>query len=80
MQDITPIFFDDDNNANDDNYDDVDQLFNKLETFQPPVDMVARIMNAVSQMPSPLEMQRQQQRSFLDMGGLIVHKDDLDPS
>ncbi|BCL84447.1 hypothetical protein ccbrp13_69120 [Ktedonobacteria bacterium brp13] len=80
MQDITPIFFDDDNDANDDNYDDVDQLFNKLETFQPPVDMVARIMNAVSQMPSPLEMQRQQQRSFLAMGGLIAHKDDLDPS
>jgi hypothetical protein len=30
---------------------DVDEIFEHLEQFTPPVDMVARIMNTVSQLP-----------------------------
>ena len=32
-------------------YSDVDTLFSQLETIKPPVDMVERVMNAVSRLP-----------------------------
>ena len=35
-------------------YSDVDALFSQLETVKPPVDMVERIMNAVSRLPLPI--------------------------
>ena len=79
MHDLTPAFFmhDDD----DEDYDDVDQLFSHLETIEPPSDMVARIMNVVSKMPSPEEMLNRQQQSFhTNDGGLIADETDREPS
>jgi hypothetical protein len=32
---------------------DIDELFEQLEIIEPPVDMVERIMDAVSQLPLP---------------------------
>jgi hypothetical protein len=37
-----------------DDYSDVDTLFSQLETIKPPVDMVERVMNAVSRLPLPV--------------------------
>ncbi|GCE04653.1 hypothetical protein [Dictyobacter aurantiacus] len=34
-----------------DNDADIDELFEQLEQFEPPVDMVDRVMQAVSQLP-----------------------------
>ncbi|GHO88298.1 hypothetical protein [Dictyobacter formicarum] len=34
-----------------DNDADIDELFEQLEQFEPPVDMVDRIMQAVAQLP-----------------------------
>ncbi|GLV57940.1 hypothetical protein KDH_47750 [Dictyobacter sp. S3.2.2.5] len=34
-----------------DNGADIDELFEQIEQFEPPVDMVDRIMQAVSQLP-----------------------------
>lgn len=79
MQNLTPIFFNDDDDENG-NYDDVDQLFSHLESFEPPADMVARIMNVVSQLPSPLELQSKRQRSSLASDGLVVDETDREPS
>ncbi len=33
--------------------DEIDELFSQLGRFEPPVDIVANIMNAVSQLPRP---------------------------
>jgi hypothetical protein len=41
--------------------------------------MVARIMGAVSKLPSPQELLRQQQQG-LNMDGLVVRHDEKDPS
>ena len=75
MQNLSPVFFHDD----DDDFDDIDKIFSKLETFEPPADMVSRIMGAVSKLPSPQELWRQQQQ-WLDMDGLVVRHDDKGPT
>lgn len=75
MQNLSPVFFHDD----DDDFDDIDKIFSKLETFEPPPDMVARIMGAVSKLPSPQELLRQQQQG-LNIDGLVVRHDEKDPS
>lgn len=43
----------DDLNENDD-YSDVDALFAKLETIAPPVNLVERVMDAVTSLPLPI--------------------------
>ena len=43
----------DDLNENDD-YSDVDVLFAKLETIAPPVNLIERVMNAVTHLPFPI--------------------------
>lgn len=50
---------------------DIDELFFQLEQFQPPADMVERIMNAVAQLPLP-----PYGRSALeeDQGGFIDYR------
>ena len=43
----------DDLNENDD-YSDVDVLFAKLETIAPPVNLIERVMDAVTHLPFPI--------------------------
>lgn len=79
MQNVSPVRFQGDDN--DDNFEDVDRLFSKLEHFDPPADMVARIMGAVSKLPPYPQMQKlQSETSFKDQGGMIIRHDDKDPS
>jgi hypothetical protein len=40
-------------NENDD-YSDVDALFAKLETIAPPVNLIERVMDAVTRLPLPI--------------------------
>lgn len=76
MQNLSPVFFND-NDA--DKYEDVDKLFSKLEQYEPPSDMVARIMNIVSKLPPPQQLQRQSS-VFPELDGLIVRNDEKEPS
>jgi hypothetical protein len=76
MQNIPPAFFHDDDA---DEYEDVDKLFSKLEPFEPPVDMVMRIMNVVAQLPPPQQIE-QSADIFSGFGGLIIRHDDKEPS
>ncbi len=64
-------FDDDDQDA----FDDVDALFNQLERFEPPVDMVERIMDAVAKLPPHV-------LSHNPFGeeGLVVQHNDKHPS
>jgi hypothetical protein len=73
MQNISSAHFED---SDQDSFDDLDVLFDRLECFEPPVDMVKRIMDAVSKLPPP---QRQSQITD-DQGGLIVRYKDKLPS
>jgi hypothetical protein len=50
MQDASFVHFDDDDQSS---FDDLDALFNHLERFEPPADMVERIMDAVAKLPPP---------------------------
>ncbi|GAC1357480.1 MAG: hypothetical protein NVS2B12_01020 [Ktedonobacteraceae bacterium] len=50
MQNVSPIHFDDDDQES---FDDLDALFDQLERFEPPSDMVEQIMGAVSKLPPP---------------------------
>jgi hypothetical protein len=73
MQNISSAHFDNDEQ---DSFDDLDVLFDHLECFEPPVDMVKRIMDAVSKLPPP-----QTQPSISDgQGGLIARYEDKLPS
>ncbi len=74
MQNISTDRFDD---GDQDSFDDLDVLFEHLESFEPPVDMVERIMDAVSKLPLP---QMQPVASSFDQGGLMVRHEDKLPS
>ena len=75
MQNISAALFHDDT----DEYEDVDKLFSNLEPFEPPADMVSRIMNIVSKLPPPQQIQRGSQ-VFPEAEGLVVRHDDKEPS
>ena len=72
MQDVSSIHFDNDDQGS---FDDLDALFNQLERFEPPIDMVERIMDAVTKLPPHLFPQ-----DSLDREGLIVQHDNKQPS
>lgn len=79
MQNVSPVQFqsDDDN----DNFADIDRLFSKLEHFDPPANMVSRIMGAVAKLPAYPQMQKlQSENSFADEPGMIVRHDNKEPS
>lgn len=79
MQNVSPVRFqsDDDN----DNFADIDRLFSKLEHFDPPADMVARIMGTVSKLPPYPQLQKlQRETTYSDEEGIIIRHDDKDPS
>ncbi len=57
--------------------DEIDELFSRLEQFEPPADMVARIMGAVSQLPLPQSGPTTPQQT---LDGLVVNKCDQQPS
>jgi len=78
MQNTLPVFFHDDDDENG-QFEDIDNLFSQLESFEPPSDMVARIMDVVSKLPSPHHLQ-QQSSLFPELEGLIVRQDKKDPS
>lgn len=73
MRDVTSVHFDDNGQ---DSFDDLDALFNQLERFEPPTDMVKRIMDAVAKLPSPQQLP---QNSF-GKDDLVVQHDDKLPS
>ncbi|GCF11629.1 hypothetical protein [Dictyobacter arantiisoli] len=70
------------NNADDtDEFKDVDRLFNKLEHFDPPANMVARIMGAVSKLPSYPQLEKlKKETTFSEQDGMIVYYDNKEPS
>jgi len=73
MQNISSAHFDNDDQ---DSFDDLDVLFDQLECFEPPVDMVKRIMDAVAKLPPP-----QSQRLPLDdQDGLVARYENKLPS
>ncbi len=72
MQNVSPVHFDDDQNS----FDDLDALFNHLEPFEPPADMVERIMDAVAKLPLPQILPR----TPSDKDGLLIQHDDKLPS
>jgi hypothetical protein len=79
MQNIPPALF----NSKDetDTFEDVDNLFSKLEPIAPPPDMVARIMGAVSKLPSPQQLQKlHQQGALSQQDGMTVWYDNKEPS
>ncbi|GLV60374.1 hypothetical protein KDH_71940 [Dictyobacter sp. S3.2.2.5] len=79
MQNVSPVRFQDDDEN--DNFADIDRLFSKLEHFDPPADMVSRIMGAVSKLPPYPQMQElQREHPFPDAEGIIVRHDDKEPS
>ncbi len=57
--------------------DEIDELFSKLEQIEPPTDIVARIMGAVSQLPLPQTSSTTPEHK---VDGLIVNKCDKQPS
>jgi hypothetical protein len=64
-----------------DTFEDVDKLFSKLETINPPADMVARIMGAVAKLPSPQQLQKlQKQGALTNQDGMTVWYNDKEPS
>ena len=71
MQKIPSVRFDDDDQNS---FDDMDALFDHLERFEPPVDMVKRIMDAVAKLPP-----HQPQAPF-DRDGLVIYHDGKQPS
>ena len=73
MRDVTSLRFDDDGQ---DSFDDVDALFNQLERFEPPTDMVERIMDAVAKLPLPQHLPQ----NVFDKDDLVVQYDDKQPS
>ncbi|GCE07003.1 hypothetical protein [Dictyobacter aurantiacus] len=79
MQNVSPVRFQDDDEN--DNFADIDRLFSKLEHFDPPADMVSRIMGAVNKLPPyPLMEKLLREQSFPLEEGMIVRHDDKDPS
>ena len=46
-----------DEGGEEDQFDDIDEIFSKLESFEPPEELVQRIMDAVSKLP-PLSQQQ----------------------
>jgi hypothetical protein len=72
MQNVSSIHFDDDNQ---DSFDDLDALFEQLERFEPPTDMVERIMDAVTKLPPHLFPQ-----DSLDKEGPIIQHNNKQPS
>ncbi len=72
MQNVFSIHSDDDDQGS---FDDLDALFEQLKRFEPPTDMVERIMNAVTKLPPHLFSQ-----DSLDREGLIVQHDNKQPS
>ncbi|GCE28688.1 hypothetical protein KDA_41720 [Dictyobacter alpinus] len=82
MQNVSPFnFIEDDDFDEDDEFADVDRVFSQLEQFNPPADMVARIMGAVSKLPSPRQLQEMQVvSSFGDEEGIIVRYPGREPS
>lgn len=48
MENVSRAFSGDNSEA-----DDIDKLFSHLEQFDPPADMVGRIMDAVNHLPLP---------------------------
>ncbi len=72
MQDVSPIRFDDDDQGS---FNDLDALFDQLECFEPPTDMVERIMDAVTKLPPHLFPQ-----DSFDREGLIVQHNNKQPS
>ncbi len=73
MQDISAIFADDG-----DSFEDLDKLFSQLEQFEPPADMVGRIMDAVNKLPPPWAFQPTS--TSHDDEGLLVRYDHKQPS
>ena len=79
MQDVPPALFNSDDET--DTFEDIDKLFSKLEPIMPPPDMVARIMGAVSKLPSPQQLQKlQKQGALTNQDGMVVWYDDKEPS
>lgn len=79
MQNVSPFSFNADDDT--DNFEDIDRIFSRLQHFNPPADMVARIMGAVAKLPSPQQLQKlQQETSLTDQDGMIVWYDDKEPS
>jgi hypothetical protein len=70
MRDVSSARFDD---GDQDSFEDLDALFDHLECFEPPVDMVKRIMDAVSMLPP-------QSRASDNQDGLIVRYQNKQPS
>ncbi|HTI13712.1 MAG TPA: hypothetical protein VL461_03950 [Dictyobacter sp.] len=83
MRNVSPIFFAGDDFADDDiengSFDDIDHIFGHLEQFDPPANMVQRIMDAVSTLPSyPVEQGPSQTEH--DTEGLVVRYEKQKPS
>ncbi|GER91828.1 hypothetical protein KDW_59900 [Dictyobacter vulcani] len=79
MQNVSPFNFASDDDV--EGFEDVERLFSKLEKFTPPADMVARIMGAVVNLPSPQELQKMQDSApTYAQEGLIVLHNGKEPS
>lgn len=79
MQNVPSALFNSEDET--DTFEDIDNLFSKLEPIAPPPDMVARIMGVVSKLPSPQQLQKlQKQGALTDQDGMIVWYDNKEPS
>ena len=60
--------------------DDVDRLFNRLEPLEPPVDLVARILNSISQISSRPSDPDFSWDNDSHRDGLVVRNEKKEPS
>jgi hypothetical protein len=63
MQDEEPSAFGEE--WEEDEFDDVDALFSKLESFEPPEELVQQIMDAVSKLPPLSQLQHNDTNSII---------------
>lgn len=65
-------------------HDEIDELFSKLQTIEPPASLIDTILASVAQLPPYSEQQTQAEQpiwSLLhDVEGLVVWHNSLDPS